>query len=230
MDEACAKWNINNCTDGLRLNNSLLTVVSVRPGRLLLQFVMQEDQRSLMSALPRDSPDQIADGRFYSAQIKTAWGRLHQRRHTLTDRGDLLASAVQYDLTGAVDGRALRICGVGSVVGDSHPSLDHARTLVNNLLDQAARSGAEEGTVSDIEWTDEQLKGAGINKSKLMRLIKKIDAISEEMRGLKLQFYAANGEACLTHLSRSTHSGNAEPDYQAVISYMGTGWMDGGDW
>jgi hypothetical protein len=122
---------------------------------------MQQDQRSLMSTLPHDSPDQIADGKFYSAQIKTAWGRLHQRRHTLTDQGDLLASAVQYDLTGVLDGRALRICGVGSVVvEDSHSGLGHARTLVDNVLKQAARSGAEMALFfSPSSLEDQALKG-----------------------------------------------------------------------
>jgi hypothetical protein len=35
-----------------------------------------------MTALPQLSPEQMPDGKLYSAQIKTAWGRLHQRRHT----------------------------------------------------------------------------------------------------------------------------------------------------
>src|SRR5207247_438703 len=59
-----------------------------------------------------------AYSKFYSAQMKTAWGRLHQSRFALMDGEDLLAGAVQYDLAGTLDGRPLRICGVGSVFTD----------------------------------------------------------------------------------------------------------------
>jgi hypothetical protein len=60
------------------------------------------------------------------------------------DRGDLRASAVQYDLTGAFDGRAVRICAVGSVfVENGDRGLDYARTLFERLFDKAASSGAE---------------------------------------------------------------------------------------
>jgi hypothetical protein len=57
---------------------------------------------------------------------------------------DLLASAEEYDLAGTFDGRAVRICGIGSVFTDSaHRGLGHARVLLETLLDQAARRGAE---------------------------------------------------------------------------------------
>lgn len=104
---------------------------------------MQEDQGFSRLPLSNDTSGRIADEKFYSAQIKTAWGRVHQRRHTLMDHGVLRASAVQYDLVGALDSRALRICGVGSVfANDNDPGGAYARTLVENLLDQAERSGA----------------------------------------------------------------------------------------
>src|SRR5213595_3681169 len=38
--------------------------------------------------------------RLYAAQMKTDWGKRCQRLFTLTDGGELLASAAQYDLTG----------------------------------------------------------------------------------------------------------------------------------
>jgi len=60
------------------------------------------------------------------------------------ERGDLRASAVQYDLTGAFEGRAVRICGVGSVfVENGDRGLDYARTLFESLFDEAASRGAE---------------------------------------------------------------------------------------
>jgi hypothetical protein len=120
---------------------------------------VQEDQRSIRLPLPHNSLDRIAEGKFYSAQIKTAWGRLHQKRHTLMDRGALVASAVQYDLAGALDGRALRICGIGSVHA-AQSGLSHARSLFEDLLEQAAHSGAEMALLfapSGLE--DDALKG-----------------------------------------------------------------------
>ncbi len=105
---------------------------------------MPQDQPSITVGRSHDSLDPIADEKFYSAQIKTAWGRVHQRRHTVTAHGDLLASAVQYDLAGTLDGRPLRICGVGSVVvNDRDPGLGPSQMLIGSVLDQAARGGAE---------------------------------------------------------------------------------------
>jgi len=85
-----------------------------------------------------------AYSKFYSAQMKTAWGRLHQSRFALMDGEDLLAGAVQYDLAGTLDGRPLRICGVGSVFTDlAHRGLGPAAAMLEKLLDQAARRGAD---------------------------------------------------------------------------------------
>jgi hypothetical protein len=63
---------------------------------------------------------------------------------TLTEGDDVLASAVHYDLAGTLDGRSLRICGVGSLhVAPAPFGAAHARTLLEQLLDRAAREGAE---------------------------------------------------------------------------------------
>jgi hypothetical protein len=57
---------------------------------------------------------------------------------------DLLASAQEYDLAGICDGRAVRICGVGSLVADpARRGRGHARVLLQALLDRAANRGAE---------------------------------------------------------------------------------------
>ena len=88
--------------------------------------------------------DRDAYGKFYAAQMKTTWGRRHQARFALMDGEDLLASAVQYDLTGKLDGRAISICGIGSVFTDpAHRGEGHARKLIDRMIDQAARRGAE---------------------------------------------------------------------------------------
>src|SRR5215212_8610689 len=82
--------------------------------------------------------------KFYAAQMKTAWGRLHQSRFALMDGEDLRGSALQYDLRGSVDGRSLRICGIGSIFVDAaHRGRGHGRALVEQQIEQAARRGAD---------------------------------------------------------------------------------------
>ncbi len=91
-----------------------------------------------------DGLDRQAYGRFDAAQMKTAWGRRCRRRFALVEGVTLLASAECYDLAGTLEGRAVRICGVGSVFTEpSRRGLGHARALVGTLLDQAAAQGAE---------------------------------------------------------------------------------------
>jgi GNAT superfamily N-acetyltransferase len=85
-----------------------------------------------------------AYGRFHAAQMKTDWGRRSQRTFALMDGAELLASAIQYDLAAVLDGRAIRICGIGSMFTDpAHRGVGHARTLIETLLDRAQREGAE---------------------------------------------------------------------------------------
>jgi hypothetical protein len=62
----------------------------------------------------------------------------------VTNADELLVSAAQYDLAGTLDGRPLRICGVGSVfTAPSHRGLGHEHRLLQKLVDQAAQGGAD---------------------------------------------------------------------------------------
>ena len=95
-------------------------------------------------ATQRGVLDRRAYGRFCEAQAKTAWGSRFQRRLALVDGGDLLASAEQYDLAGTCDGRAVRICGIGSLVTNpARRGRGHARVLLEALLDRATGGRAE---------------------------------------------------------------------------------------
>lgn len=84
-----------------------------------------------------------AYGQCDAAQRRTAWGRRHQRRFALTEGGDVLASALQYDLAAVLDQQPVRVCGIAQIV--PQPALaagGPARELVDRLLEQAARDGA----------------------------------------------------------------------------------------
>jgi hypothetical protein len=82
-----------------------------------------------------------AYAQFEAAQMKTAWGSRHQRRLALLEGNDLLASAMQYDLAAVLDGRPVRVCGVGSIFSDpAHAG--YQQSLVDTILDGAAREGA----------------------------------------------------------------------------------------
>jgi hypothetical protein len=62
----------------------------------------------------------------------------------------LLASATHYDLAGVCDGRASRVCGIGSLFTEpARHGFGYAQTLVETLLDQAARgrSGDRAGVI-----------------------------------------------------------------------------------
>ena len=85
-----------------------------------------------------------AFGRFHAARMKTSWGSRHQRRFALVEGNEILASAERYDLAGVFDGRPVRVCGIGSVFTEpSRRGSGHACRLVDALLDDAEREGAE---------------------------------------------------------------------------------------
>ncbi len=88
-----------------------------------------------------DGLSRHAYGQFHAAQATTAWGGSSRRHVALVDGADLLASAEQYDLVGVLDGRPVRICGIGPVFSGTRRG--HASTLIDMVLDQALRNGAQ---------------------------------------------------------------------------------------
>ena len=91
------------------------------------------DWRTLQSA---------ALGKFHAARIKTSWGSRYQRTVALVDGKDVVGSVEQYNLTGVLDGRVVRVCGIGSVHSEA-AGRGYARRLVDMLLSSAARDGAD---------------------------------------------------------------------------------------
>jgi hypothetical protein len=107
-----------------------------------------------MSRTARDDSYGRACGKLHVAQTKTSWGGRCQTLYALVNGDDVFASAVQYDLTGVLDGRAVRVCGVGRVINrPSQSGRRHAHVLVERLFDEAARQGAEIGLL--FSHTDE---------------------------------------------------------------------------
>jgi hypothetical protein len=65
--------------------------------------------------------------KFHAAQVKTAWGRRHQRRFALVDGDEVLASATQYDLAAVLDQRPARACGIGEMTQPPDRAGGHVR-------------------------------------------------------------------------------------------------------
>jgi hypothetical protein len=115
-------------------------VATVIPAEgLILERILEATWPAWHEGLSRQ-----AYARFDAAQMKTAWGRGHQRRFALMDGDEILASATQYILTGTLDRRPVRICGIGAIFIDPRQrNGDRAWELIAWLLDHAARDGAE---------------------------------------------------------------------------------------
>src|SRR5262245_17085573 len=90
-----------------------------------------------------DGLSRAAYGRYFAGQLATPWGRAHLRRVALVDRGEVLASAKLYTLDASLDGRALRIAGIGALfTAPADRGRGHARALVERLLERSADEGA----------------------------------------------------------------------------------------
>jgi hypothetical protein len=115
-----------------------MTAVIAAEGRTL-DRVLDARRRMSHNELPRD-----AYRRFHEARAKTAFGRRCQGSYVLTEGQNILASAERHDLSAILDGRAVRVCGIGAVCAEpSRSSRDHSLALVEALVDDAARRGVE---------------------------------------------------------------------------------------
>ena len=105
---------------------------------VILKRVLEASPAIVLEGLSRE-----AYAKFDAAQMKTAWGRHHQRRFALVDGDDVLASATQYDLAVVFEQRPVRVFGIGAILTPpAHRAGGHAMELVERLLDEAARNGA----------------------------------------------------------------------------------------
>jgi hypothetical protein len=79
-----------------------------------------------------------------AALTKTTWAADHRRLYALVDGTDVLASAQRYELSATIGRQALRVCAIGDVFGGPpQGSADHARVLVEQLVEDARRNAAD---------------------------------------------------------------------------------------
>jgi GNAT superfamily N-acetyltransferase len=82
--------------------------------------------------------------RFYTAQLATPWGRTNLQRFALIDGDEVLASAKVYAFDATLDGRAVRVAGIGAVFTQPpHRGRGAAPDLLERLLAFAVERGAD---------------------------------------------------------------------------------------
>jgi predicted N-acetyltransferase YhbS len=80
--------------------------------------------------------------RYWEAQRRTAWGRSHLDRVALVDGDTVLASAKRYRFDASLDGKPLRVIGLGAIFTQpEHRRSGAARHLVEEIVAAAAHEG-----------------------------------------------------------------------------------------
>lgn len=85
-----------------------------------------------------------AYAQFWAAQVATPWGRSHLKRWALIEAGEVLASAKLYQFDALLDGRRVRVAGLGAVFTQPvHRGRGIARVLIDRLLEQARHDACD---------------------------------------------------------------------------------------
>jgi predicted N-acetyltransferase YhbS len=83
-------------------------------------------------------------GRYWSAQLRTAWGQAHLQRVALQDGPHVVSSAKRLDLSMRIDGRIRRVLGIGAVFTPSvYRGRGAARELISRMMETAEAEGFE---------------------------------------------------------------------------------------
>src|SRR5215813_14002113 len=111
----------------------------IDPNRAVVREIMDATYGIWNEGLDRQAYD-----RYYAAQIATLWGRGRLTRTALVDGDRLLASAKEYRLDAVLDGRPIRVLGIGAVFTQpEHRGRGHARDLLGRLLERASAAGVD---------------------------------------------------------------------------------------
>ncbi len=88
--------------------------------------------------------DRAGYARYNEAQRRTAWGARHLQRLVLTDGRRWLSTAKRYELQARLDGREVRVLGIGAVFTPERLRRQgFAADLIRRMLDQAEGEGFE---------------------------------------------------------------------------------------
>jgi len=91
-----------------------------------------------------DGLSRSAYARFYQAQRATPFGARAVTRLALVERGEVLASGKLYLFDATLDGRPVRVAGLGAIFTQpAHRGRGAARELVERMLQHAASIGAD---------------------------------------------------------------------------------------
>jgi hypothetical protein len=80
-----------------------------------------------------------------------------------------------------------------------------------------------------INWSDEQLAAVGIDKKRLISLIRRLRRCSKDLEAMNFKIYGESGRGLLIHDSRPDHDDQSRADYGSVVADVGYGF-DGGGW
>ena len=109
--------------------------------------ILNHDQ---LQAVQNDTYDRWNEGltrqaydRYYTAQTQTPWGRSHLVRLGLIDHDEVVASAKRYAFDATLDGRAIRVAGLGAVfsAGGVNTRRGFTGRLTANTLGNGTGSG-----------------------------------------------------------------------------------------
>jgi predicted N-acetyltransferase YhbS len=114
-----------------------------RPALVVAEGALHERILDQTHAVWNDGLSRGGYGRYNKAQLSTPWGRRHLQRLALVQGDRVLASAKRYELRATLDGRAIRVVGIGAVF--TPPELrgrGYGRQIVEAMLSEARRDGS----------------------------------------------------------------------------------------
>lgn len=163
--------------------------------------------RILEATYPIWNEGLTSDGyaRWNTVQLRTPWGAGHLRRVALVDGDDLLASAKWYDLDVMLDGKSLRVLGIGAVFTPAHHrGQGHAADLMYQMMSEATSTGYDAAVLfSEIgaEYYERMGFTAIARETSTLEVIQK--------KGAPASLVRAGDDTDLKHLSSLHDSGDA---------------------
>ena len=164
-------------------------------------------QRILESTYPIWNEGLSLDGyiRWNAVQARTAWGAAHLRRVALMEGDAILASAKWYDIPARLDGRDIRVLGIGAVFTPvSLRGQGHAPELIRRMLAEAEHDGYHAAALfSEIDAPYYERLGFAVVPRETLTL----DVIQK--KGAPASLVRAGNETDLTRLAELHDIGDA---------------------